>query len=68
MSLLDTIIGSKRPPEQKTLAVTSPLLSPLSPAPIAEVTEVIELAETFHAPTCLSALARIRIPAARLNP
>jgi hypothetical protein len=39
MSLLDTIIGSKRPSEQKTFAVTSPLPSPLSPAPVAEVTE-----------------------------
>ena len=40
MSLLDTIIGSKRLPEQQTLAVTSPLPSPLSPKPVAEVTEV----------------------------
>ncbi len=42
MSLLDTIIGSKRPPEQKTLAVTPSPSSPLSHAPVAEVTEVTE--------------------------
>jgi hypothetical protein len=42
VSLLDAIIGSKRPPEQKNLAVTSPPSSPLSPAPVADVTEVKE--------------------------
>ena len=47
MSLLDTIIGSKRPPERKTFAVTTPLPSPLSPAPVAEVTEVTESGINF---------------------
>jgi hypothetical protein len=40
VSLLDTIIGSKRPPEQKILTATSPPSSLLSPTPVAEVTEV----------------------------
>ncbi len=50
MSLLDTIIGSKRPPEQKTLAVTSPLPSLLSPAPVAKVTEVTEPGRNLSSP------------------
>jgi hypothetical protein len=41
VSLLDTIIGSKKPSEQKCFSVTSSLPSPLSPPPVAEVTEVI---------------------------
>ena len=84
MSLLETIIGSKRPPEQKTLAVTSSLPSPLSPAPVAEVTEVTvsginlsrphliersgENSHSTHPPESLDAEGRFNKAHARLFP
>lgn len=50
MSLLDTILGSKRLPGQKILAEASPPSPPLSPVPVAEVTEVTEPSRTLSRP------------------
>lgn len=79
MSLLDTIIGSKKPPEQKNSSVTSPLSSP---PPVAEVTEVTgpgtdlsishlhpgEDAHSGYPPECLDAEGRFNQAHAKLFP